>query len=196
MDIKSCFVISLERILCACEPCGFLTCIGAGDRHIHQGFLMCPAGHPLLHGAIHKVMETSPLSLGSRSPGYMTFCQQMWDMLRNQAGRNPRAGWNVISGWGSVWLMREQKTPRRTIDIEGQSIRINGYLAFMQGLRSPVVAIRCEGWKHGFKVGLDMSQIDAIAEMNASAVVNDARTGVIEMDTPLFGLQTMLLSLA
>ena len=183
LDIKSCFVISLERILCACEPCSFLTCIGAGDRHIHQGILMCPAGHPLLHGAIHKVMETPPCSLGSRSPSYMTFCQQMWDMLQNQAGGNLRPGRNVISGWGSVWLMREQKTSKRTIDIRGQSIRIDGYLAFMQGLRSPVVAIRCEGWKHGFKDAPDMSQIDAIAEMNASAVVNDARTGVIAMDT-------------
>ncbi len=143
---------------------------------------MCPAGHPLLHGAIHKVMETPPSSLGSRSPSYMTFCQQMWDLLQNHAAGKLRIGRYLLRGWGSVWLLRERKTPRRTILIHGQPLRTDGYLAYMSGSNMPVVAIRCEGWKHGFQAVLDMCQIDAVAEMNTSALVNDAPTGVMEPD--------------
>ena len=182
LDIKSCFLISVSCILSACESCSVVTCIGAGDSHIHQGILICPAGHPLLHGAIHKVMETPPSSLGGRSPSYMTFCGQMWDLLRGQAVDKLKMGLNPLRDWGSVWLLREKKTLKRTIDIHGMSILIDGYLAYMSNLSNPVVAIRCEGWKHGFQAVLDMCQIDAIAEMNTSALVNDAPTGVMELD--------------
>ena len=131
-----------------------------------MGILICPVRHPLLHGAVHKVMETPPSSLGGRSPSYMTFCGKMWDLLRGQAVDKLEMGLNPLRDWGSVWLLREQKTLRRTIDIDGTSIRIDGYLAYMLGSSIPVVAIRCEGWKHGFQAVLDMCQIDAVAEMN------------------------------
>ena len=182
LDIKSCFLESLSCLLSECESCSVLTCIGAGNSHIHQGILMCPAGHPLLHAAIHKVMETRPSSLGSRQPGYMTFCRQMWDLLQNRSVSNLQIGRNALRDWGSVWLLKERKTPLRCIHINSEPIQIDGYLAYMRGLPQPVVAIRCEGWKHGFKGVLDMNRIGAIAEMNTSALVHDAPTGIMELD--------------
>ena len=112
----------------------------------------------------------------------MTFCNQMWDLLRGQAVGKLKIGQNPFRDWGSVWLLREKKTWKRTIDIDGMTILIDGYLAYMSGSSIPVVAIGCEGWKHGFQAVLDMCQIDAIAEMNTSALVNDAPTGVMELD--------------
>ena len=140
-------MISLERVLCECEHCSLLTCIGAAGYHIHQGILMCPAGHPLLPRAIHKVMETPPSSVvGSGLGAFMTFGGQMWDMLKFQAGDELMAGKNVTSGWGSVWFMRERIKPEGAIDIRGQLIQIDGQLACMKDDDFPVVAIRCEGW--------------------------------------------------
>ncbi len=60
LDIKSCFLLPISRILHACIACSLLTCIAAGDSHIHQGILICPVGHPLLHRPILNVMETPP----------------------------------------------------------------------------------------------------------------------------------------
>ena len=102
VDINSCFLESLSCLLSKCECCSVLTCIDAGESHIHQGILMCPAGHPLLHAAIHKVMETRPSSLGSRQPGYMTFCRQMWDLLQSRSVSNLQIGQNALRDWGSV----------------------------------------------------------------------------------------------
>ena len=182
LDIKSCFLLPISRILHACKACSLVTCIGAGDSHIHQGILICPVGHPLLHRAIHKVIETPPSFLSGRSPSYMTFCAQMWDLLGEQAVAKLKSGPNRLRDWGTAWLLREKKTSRKTITVHGMSILIDGYLAYMVDCSKPVVAIRCEGWKHGFKGGLDMRRIDVVAEMNTSALVNHDRINIIELD--------------
>ena len=70
--------------------------------------------------------------------------------------------------------------------VHEMSIRINEYLAYMVDCSKPVVAVRCQGWKHGFKGGLDMRRIDVVAEMNTSAVVNPHRTNIIELNNDAF----------
>ena len=70
--------------------------------------------------------------------------------------------------------------------VHEMSIRINEYLAYMVDCSKPVVAVRCQGWKHGFKSGLDMRRIDVVAEMNTSAVVNPHRTNIIELNNDAF----------
>ena len=53
----------------------------------------------------------------------------------------------------------------------------------MQHWIRPVVAIRCENWKHGFKGVQNMNKIDAIAEMNTSALIHhDAKAGIMNLD--------------
>ena len=178
--MKSCFIISMERILRQCEDCSFLTCISAAGHDIHPGILMCPAGHPLLHGAIHKVLETPLCSPGSRLGAYMTFCKHMWDMLTTQTGGHLTAGKNLTSVWGFVWLMTERKKSKGTIVTRGQSVQIDGHVASLQVADVPVVANRCEAWSRGLKHTRDTPHIDVIADMNASAVVNDSDPGVHE----------------
>ena len=183
LDIKSCFLQSLSCLLNQYQSCSLLTCIGAGNSHIHQGILMCPARHPLLHAAIHKVMETRPSSLGSRQPEYMTFCRQMWELLQSRTKSNLQIGRNLLDDWGSVCLLQERKTNHRCLPVCNESLRIDGYLAYMQHWIRPVVAIRCENWKHGFKGVQNMNKIDAIAEMNTSALIHqDAKAGIMNLD--------------
>ena len=66
--------------------------------------------------------------------------------------------------------------------VHEMSIPIDAYLAYMVDCSKPVVAVRCQGWKHGFKGGLDMRRIDVVAEMNTSALVNHDRINIIELD--------------
>ena len=112
----------------------------------------------------------------------MTFCVQIWDLLWEQAVAKLKSGMNRLRDWVIAWLLREKKTSRKTITVHGMSILIDGYLAYMVDCSKPVVAIRCEGWKHGFKGGLDMRRIDVVAEMNTSALVNHDRINIIELD--------------
>ena len=107
-------------------------------------------------------METPQASLGSRQPGYMTFYRQMWDLLQNRSVSKLLMGLHAIRDGGSVWLLKEWKTPLRCIDIDSESIQIDGYVVYMPGLPQPVVAISCEGWKHCFKGALYMNQTAAL----------------------------------
>ena len=65
----------------------------------------------------------------------------------------------------------------------------------MKGLHKPVVAIRWDGRKHGFNGIQDMNQIDAIAEMNTSALIHDATAGIMKLDKKEVLLAEGLLSL-
>ena len=181
LDIKSCFLKSLEKLLSSCGHCSLLSCIGAAGSHIHQGILMCPAGHPLLHEAILKVMETPASSLGPRSGAYMTFCQQMWDILKREVGEIV-AGENTTCTWGCVFLMRERKEKKGSRDVLGQSIKIDGHVAYMED-GDAAVAIRCEGWNRGFNNLMpDMPQLEVFAQLSVSAVVNEQEMGVVEIE--------------
>ena len=55
------------------------------NSRIHEGILVCPARHPLLHAAIDKVMKKRPSSLRSRQHEYMTSYQQMWKLLQSRS---------------------------------------------------------------------------------------------------------------
>ena len=121
------------------------------NSHIHEGILVCPARHPLLHAAIDKVMETRPSSLRSRQPEYMTFYRQMWKLLQSRSEGKLQIGQNALGNWGSVCLLQGQKAKHRCQQICNESIQNDGYLAYMKHWNRPVVAIRCENWKHGFK---------------------------------------------
>ena len=71
---------------------------------------MCPARHPLLHSAIHKVMETRPSSLGSRQPEYMTFCRQMWELLYSRTNsKSNLAGTYLTIGGRCVYYKSEKQ---------------------------------------------------------------------------------------
>ena len=161
MDTKSCLITSMDRILRQSEDCSFLTCISAAGHVIHSGILMCPAGHPLLHGAIHKVLETPLSSPGFRLSAYMTVCQHIWDMLSIQTGGHLTAGKNLTSVWGFVWLVVE-------------------HVATLQVANVPVVENGCEFWSRGLKRVRDTPHVDVMADLNASAVVNDSDPGVLE----------------
>ena len=180
MDMKSCLITSMDRILRQSEDCSFLTCISAAGHVIHSGIFMCPAGHPLLHGAIHKVLETPLSSPGFRLSAYMTVCQHMWDMLTIQTGGHLTAGKNLTSVWGFVWLMTERKKSKGTIVTQGQSIQIDGHVATLQVANVPVVENGCELWSRGLKRVRDTPHVDVMADLNASAVVNDSDPGVLE----------------
>ena len=113
LNIKFCFLLPISHILHACKACSLVTCIGAEDSHIHQGILICPVGHPLLHRTIAKVIETPPSFVSGRSPGHMTFCAQMWDLLEEQAIAKLKFGPNRLRDWGTAWLLREKQTRGR-----------------------------------------------------------------------------------
>ena len=127
-------------------------------------------------------METPQASLGSRQPGYMTFYRQMWDLLQNRSVSKLLMGLHAIRDGGSVWLLKEWKTPLRCIDIDSESIQIDGYVVYMPGLPQPVVAISCEGWKHCFKGALYMNQIAALQNQYVSTSLWRAPTGIMELD--------------
>jgi len=82
---------------------------------IHQDILICPVGHPLLHRTIAKVIETPPSFVSGRSPGHMTFCAQMWDLLEEQAIAKLKFGPNQLRDWGTAWLLRENQTRGRLL---------------------------------------------------------------------------------
>ena len=178
--MKSCLITSMDRMLRQSEDCSFLTCISAAGHVIHSGILMCPAGHPLLLGAIHKVLETPLSSPGIRLSAYMTVCQHIWDMLSIQTGGHLTAGKNLTSVWGFVWLMIERKKSKGTIVTQGQSIQIDGHVATLQVANVPVVENGCEFWSRGLKRVRDTPHVDVMADLNASAVVNDSDPGVLE----------------
>ena len=178
--MKSCLITSMDRILRQSEDCSFLTCISAAGHVIHSGILMCPAGHPLLHGAIHKVLETPLSSPGFRLSAYMTVCQHMWDMLSIQTGGHLTAGKNLTSVCGFVWLMIERKKSEGTILTQGRSILIDGDVATLQVADSSVVENRCEFSSRGLKPVRDSPHVDVMAALHASAVVNDSDPGVLE----------------
>ena len=115
LDIKSYFLLPISHILHAFKACSLVTCIGAENSHIHQGILICPVGHPLLHRTIAKVMETPPSFVSGRSPGHMTFCAQMWDLLEEQAIAKLKFGPNQLRDWGTAWLLRENQTRGRLL---------------------------------------------------------------------------------
>ena len=69
------------------------------------------------------------------------------------------------------------------------------YLAYMEHWNRPVVASRCDNWKHGFKGVQKMNQMDAIAKMNTSAQIHDTEAGIMNLDKEKFCLQKRLLSL-
>ncbi len=60
LDMKSYFMLPISHILHTFRACSQVTCIGAENSHIHQGILICPVGHPLIHRTIAKVIETPP----------------------------------------------------------------------------------------------------------------------------------------
>ena len=45
-----------------------------------------------------------------------------------------------------------------------------------------MVAIRCVSWKHGFQAVLNMRQMDVVAEMKASGLVNDAPNSLTKLE--------------
>ena len=92
-------------------------------------------------------------------------------------------------------MLREKKTSRKTITVHGMSILIDGYLAYMVDCSKPVVAIRCEGWKHGFKGGLDMRRIDVVAEMNTLPYSITIAITLSSWITTQFRLQRKVISL-
>ena len=143
---------------------------------------MCPARHPLLHAAIDKVMETRPSSLRSRQPEYMTFYRQMWKLLQSRSEGKLQIGQNALGNWRSVCLLQGRKTKHRCQQICNESIQIDGYLAYMEHWNRPVVASRCDNWKHGFKGVQKMNQMDAIAKMNTSAQIHDTKAGIMNLD--------------
>ena len=110
LNIKFCFLLPISHILHACKACSLVTCIGAEDSHIHQGILICPVGHPLLHRTIAKGIKHPTPFLSGRSPSYMTFCAQMWDLLEEQAIAKLKFGPNRLRDWGTAWLLRENQT--------------------------------------------------------------------------------------
>ena len=183
LDIKSCLLQNLRKILTHCGKCSLVTCIGASGSHIHQGILMCPAGHPLLHAAILKIMETPPASLGAKSGKYMTFCKQMWNILDYETESNITRGTNETRSWGEVFLMKETKQQKGVRLVQGQSIQIDGHIAYMDR-DNAAVAIRCEGWQRGFHTTpvCDMRQIDALAQMSVSAALQEQDMGVVEFE--------------
>jgi hypothetical protein len=83
LDMKSCLLRPLMDILEHCDGCSLVSCIGSNGKHIHQGQIMCSKYHPLLHGAMQQVMSTEPAML-SRRGKYLTFCNQMWEILLGQ----------------------------------------------------------------------------------------------------------------
>ena len=58
--------------------------------------------------------------------------------------------------------------------------QIDGHVASLQVADVPVVENRCEAWSRRLKHTRDTPHIDVIADMNASAVVNDSDPGVLE----------------
>ena len=113
LNIKSCFPLPLSHILHACKACSLVTCIGSENSHIHQGILICQVGHPLLHRTIAKGIEPPPSFLIGRSPSYMTFCAQMWDLLEEQAIAKLKFNPNRLRDGGTAWLLREKQTRGR-----------------------------------------------------------------------------------
>ena len=45
-----------------------------------------------------------------------------------------------------------------------------------------MVAIRCVSWKRGFQAVLNMRQMDVVAEMKASGLVNDAPNSLTKLE--------------
>ena len=91
-------------------------------------------------------------------------------------------GQNELGNGGSVCLLQKRKTKHRCQQICNKSIQIDGYLAYMEHWNRPVVAIRCENWKHGFKGVQKMNQLDAMAKMNTSAQIHDTKAGIMNLD--------------
>ena len=113
LHIKFCFLLPISHILHACKACSLVTCIGAEDSHIHQGILICPVGHPLLHRTIAKSIEQTTPFLSGRSESYMTFSAQMWDLLEEHAIAKLKFDPNRLRDWGTAWLLREKQTRGR-----------------------------------------------------------------------------------
>ena len=130
--MNSCLTASMDRILHKSEDCSFLCCINAAGNFIHSGILWCPAGHPLLHRAIHKLLEKSLSSPAIRLSAYTTVVQHLWDMLSSQAIDPLTSGKNATRDCGFVWIMTEQKESENTF-IHGRSHGIDEYVATPQG---------------------------------------------------------------
>ncbi len=178
LDMNSCLTTSMDRILRQSEDCSFLSCISAAGHFVHSGILVCPAGHPLLHRAIHKVLETSLSSPGVRHSAYITICQHLWDMLSVQTIAPLTAGKNATSDCGFVWLMMEQKKSEGTILIHGRSNWIYEHVATQQVADCSFVDNRCEFSTKGSKPVRHSPHINSITFSPASLVVNDSGIGV------------------
>ena len=173
LDMNSCFIASMDRILRQSEDCSFLSCINAAGNFIHSGILWCPAGHPLLHRAIHKVLETSLSSPAIRLSAYTTVCQHLWDMLSIQAIDPLTAGKNATSDCGFVWLMTEQKESENTF-IHGRSDGIDEHVATAQVADASHDENRCELSKRGSKRVRHSPHVYGMAVSPASLVANNA----------------------
>ena len=150
LDMNSCLIASMDRIHHKSEDCSFLCCINAAGNSIQSGILWSPAGHPLLHRAIHKLLEKSLSSPAIRLSAYTTVVQHLWDMLSSQAIDPLTAGKNATSDCGFVWLMTEQKESENTF-IHGRSHGIDEYVATPQGADASHDENRCQLSKRGFK---------------------------------------------
>ena len=179
LDMNSCLIASMDRILHQSEDCSFLSCINGAGNFIHSGILWCPAGHPLLHRAIHKVLETSLSSPAIRLSAYTTVCQHLWDMLSIQAIDPLTAGKNATSDCGFVWLMTEQKESENTL-IHGRSHWIDEHVATAQVADASHDENRCELSKRGSKRVRHSPHVDGMAVSPASLVVNNAGIEVLE----------------
>ena len=116
----------------------------------------------------------------------MTFCKQMWSILRRQLAGEPKHGINATQHWGNVYLLREARVKRKKViyNKHGDAIPMDGHVAYLhdpsestvQGdARLQAVAIRCWGWDGGFSGdrGVDMREVITGAEMNAAATVHE-----------------------
>ena len=68
-----------------------------------------------------------------------------------------------------------------TIVTQDQSIQIDGRVATVQVNNLPVVENGCELWSRRLKRARDTSDVDVMADLNASVVVNDSDFGCLNM---------------
>ena len=124
----------------------------------------------------------------------MLFCHQFGDILKSYIGGDPKHGFNRTAQWGSVYLLREYrlKETSRVRTATGRYHDMDGHAAFLhdkttaEGTYSAAyeqgdaqlmaVAIRCWGWKHGFKGDrtVDMSQVMSAAYSNTAATIHES----------------------
>ena len=97
------------------------------NSHIHEGILVCPARHPLLHAAIDKVMETRPSSLRSRQPEYMTFYRQMWKLLQSRS-ENKLQNWSKCTWQLEVGVLTTRAKTKTSLPTNMQWINSEGWI--------------------------------------------------------------------